>query len=91
MSASPVADRIRAKLQAAFAPLELDLIDESSGHVGHAGHRPDGESHFRLRLASAQFDGKSRLERQRMVHAVLAEELAGRVHALVLALQGSSR
>lgn len=89
MSASPVADRIRTKLVAAFAPLELDIIDESSGHLGHAGYNPAGESHFRVRLASAQFDGKSRLERQRMVHAVLAEELGGRVHALVMVLQGS--
>lgn len=89
MSQTPVADKIRNKLQAAFAPEMLDLTDESGLHRGHAGHNPQGESHFRLTMTSAFFNGKTRLERQRMVYAALAEEMAGRVHALAMKLQGT--
>lgn len=80
----PVAAAIRAKLTAAFTPLALDVIDESAKHAGHAGARPEGETHFRVRIVSAMFGGLSRVERQRKVYATLAEELAGRVHALSL-------
>jgi BolA protein len=82
-----VAETMRAKLIAAFAPTRLDIVDESHRHVGHAGAREGGESHFRVTLVSAVFAGMGRLERQRRVHGVLAEELAGPVHALVLDLQ----
>ncbi len=81
-----VADRIQKKLEAAFAPLSLSIIDESAQHAGHAGSRSDGESHFRLAIVSSAFAGKSRIDRQRMVHEVLAEELRNRVHALSLKL-----
>ncbi len=79
-----VADRIRAKLTRALAPTRLEIHDDSHRHAGHAGSRPGGESHFRLELVSPAFAGKTRLERQRLVYAVLAEELRGTVHALQL-------
>jgi len=84
MTAS-VADSICAKLRAAFSPEVLEIEDESARHAGHAGARPGGETHFRVRLVSAAFTGKSRVERQRWVYAELAEEFAGGVHALSLA------
>ncbi len=84
-----VSDAIREKLTAAFAPAALDVVDESARHAGHAGAtRSDGthgETHFHVRLVSAAFDGMSRVERQRRIHAALAEELKGPVHALSLA------
>src|ERR1700750_2620071 len=84
-----VADSIRHKLTAAFAPLTLEVTDESHRHAGHAGATRDdgsqGETHFHVRLVSAAFDGVSRVERQRRVYAALKGELAGPVHALSLA------
>jgi BolA family transcriptional regulator, general stress-responsive regulator len=77
-----VIDRIRAKLTAALAPSRLEIVDESHRHAGHAGARPGGESHFAIAIVSAAFAGESRVARQRRIHAILAEELAGRVHAL---------
>ena len=85
-----VADTMRAKLPDALDPTVLELKDESHKHEGHAGHDGRGESHFRLTLVAEAFAGKSRVERQRMVHKVLAEELADRVHALALKLQAPS-
>ncbi len=82
---SSVADRITAKITEALAPVRLVVVDESHRHAGHAGARPEGETHFRVEICSAAFAGLSRIERQRLVHQVLAEELAGRVHALSLA------
>jgi BolA protein len=79
-----VADTMRQKLAAALEPAELDIVDESHRHVGHAGHDGRGESHFKLRIVSAQFAGQSRVERQRCVYRILAAELADRVHALGL-------
>jgi BolA protein len=78
--------RMRRKLEAAFAPAELDVIDESHQHEGHAGARPGGQTHYRVVMRSASLKGLSRIERARAVHAVLAEELAGGVHALALDL-----
>jgi len=77
-----VADTMREKLTAAFAPKELEIADESERHAGHSGSRPGGETHFNIRIVSDSFDGVSRLERQRRVYAALADELKGRVHAL---------
>jgi BolA family transcriptional regulator, general stress-responsive regulator len=77
-----VAERIRDKLTAAFAPERLDVCDDSDKHAGHAGAREGGESHFSVALVSSAFAHKSRVERQRMVNQALAEELAGPVHAL---------
>jgi BolA protein len=79
-----VRDLIVGKLTAAFAPQRLEVLDESQQHAGHAGHRPGGESHFRVYIVSDVFQGKSRLERHRMVNHALAGELAGGVHALAI-------
>lgn len=75
---------IERKLKAAFAPARLKVIDESHLHVGHAGARPGGESHYRIEIVAQAFAGKSRLERQRAVYAALADELTSGVHALAL-------
>jgi BolA protein len=75
---------ITKKLSEAFAPESLDVVDESHLHEGHAGHRPGGETHFRVYIVSQAFEGKSRIERHRMIHALLAGELAGGVHALAI-------
>jgi len=80
-------DIITTKLHAAFAPESLDVEDESHMHAGHAGHRPGGESHYRVYIVSEAFRGKSRLERHRMINAALATELAGGVHALAIHAQ----
>ena len=77
-------DLITEKLTKAFAPQNLRVLDESHQHEGHAGHRPGGETHFRVYIVSAAFQGKSRIERHRMVNAALASELAGGVHALAI-------
>ena len=77
-----VADRIEAKLRAAFDPVRLEVTDASERHRGHSGWREGGETHFDVTVVSTAFAGLSRLERQRRVNAVLAEELAGPVHAL---------
>jgi BolA protein len=79
-----VADTMRRKLVTRFAPSRLDIIDESHRHAGHAGARPEGETHFAVSIVAAAFAGKSRIERQRLVHETLAEELNTRVHALSL-------
>jgi BolA protein len=81
---TPVADAIRQRLTAALAPNKLDLVDQSALHAGHAGARPEGESHFRLLIVSATFAGKSRLERQRMVFAALGDLMRTDIHALAI-------
>ena len=78
---------ITTKLTAAFAPESLHVENESHLHEGHAGHRPDGESHFRLYIVSEAFRGKSRIERHRMINAALANELKNHVHALAIQAQ----
>jgi len=75
---------ISEKLRNAFAPESLRVEDESHHHEGHAGHRPGGETHFRVYIVSDAFRGKSRVERHRMINAVLAAELAGGIHALAI-------
>jgi BolA protein len=82
MTATPVADRIREKLTARFAPLALEIRDDSRRHAGHAGARAGGESHFHVEIVAKAFEGLSRIARQRLVYEALAEELAGPVHAL---------
>jgi BolA protein len=71
-------------LRKAFTPVSLRVEDESHQHAGHAGHRPGGETHFRLYIVADAFRGKSRLERHRMINAALASELSGGVHALAI-------
>ena len=79
-----VAEALRSKLQQAFAPERLELTDDSARHAGHQGAHPGGESHFSVTIVSPAFSGLSRVERQRRVHAALAQELAGPVHALTV-------
>ncbi len=76
--------RIRDKLSHQLAPLVLEIVNESHRHAGHAGDDGSGESHFAVRIVSAAFVGKSRVERHRMVNAALADELRGGVHALAI-------
>ena len=75
-------EAIRTKLEAAFSPEVLDIEDDSARHYGHAGAAPGGESHFNVTIIARAFAGLGRVQRQRAVHAALAEELAGPVHAL---------
>jgi BolA protein len=77
-----VAETLSRKLTAAFAPDHLQVDDDSARHAGHAGAHAGGESHFNVVIEAAAFAGLSRVQRQRMVYAALAEELAGPVHAL---------
>lgn len=79
-----VAETIKNKLEAALSPAELEIEDQSYLHKGHAGAPAGGESHFRVRIVSAAFEGKTRLQRHKMVNEILAEELAGPVHALTM-------
>lgn len=82
-----VAERMRAKLEAAFTPSTLAIVDDSHKHAGHAGARPEGETHFTVTIVSDAFAGKSRVDRQRLVYSTLAAELAGPVHALALVVR----
>ena len=70
------------RLGSSLSPTAVELIDDSEKHRGHGGYNPAGESHFSLRLESPAFAGKSRVERQRMVHKALGDLLHERVHAL---------
>jgi BolA protein len=79
-----VKDTIATKLADAFAPVSLEVLDESHQHAGHAGHRPGGETHFRVYIVAEAFRGKTRLERHRMINATLASELREGVHALAI-------
>ena len=79
-----VADTIRDKLTARFAPTRLEIVDESHRHAGHAGARPEGETHFALTIVAPAFKGLGRVARQRLVYETLADELATRIHALSL-------
>lgn len=77
-----VTESLKRKLAATFSPIRLEIEDDSARHAGHAGARAGGESHFIVTIEAAAFAGASRIERQRMVHKALAEELSGPVHAL---------
>ena len=79
-----ITERIKQKLTEALSPSILDVVDESANHKGHGGWREGGETHFNVTVVSDKFEGKSRVDRQRMVYALLADEMAERIHALVL-------
>lgn len=79
-----MSDTIAEKLNKAFSPQSLNVVNESHLHAGHGGHTPNGESHFRVDIVSDAFNGKSRLERHRMVNELLAMELRDHVHALAI-------
>ncbi len=82
-------DSIIGKLSAQFQPTHLEVIDESNRHRGHAGWREEGETHFRVRIATRQFDGKPRLAQHRAVMTALDAELKGGVHALAIEVLSS--
>lgn len=75
-------ERIRHTLTEALHPITLEIVDESARHAGHAGARPEGETHFRLEITSAAFSGKTRVARQRLIHDLLADEFNMGLHAL---------
>ena len=70
------------RLNSVLSPTRIGLVDDSEQHRGHGGYNPAGESHFSLTIESAQFAGKNRVERQRMVYAALGDLMESRVHAL---------
>ena len=78
----PVAAEMVRRLNSALSPTQIELIDDSEQHRGHGGYNPEGESHFTLRIESAAFAGKTRVERQRMIYAALGDLMRERVHAL---------
>ena len=80
------ADRIHAALEAAFAPAEVTVTDDSARHAGHAGARPGGETHYSVTVVSPAFAGQSRVARSRAAHAALAAEFESGLHALALRL-----
>ncbi|MGE0596829.1 MAG: BolA family protein [Hyphomonadaceae bacterium] len=86
-NASSRASRMEAALQDRFTPSALSLSDDSARHAGHAGARPEGETHFTIRMVSAAFSGLNRVTRQRLVHEALKQEFDGGLHALSLELK----
>ena len=81
-STGPVAREMLRRLDSALSPAKVELVDDSERHRGHGGYNRAGESHFTLRIESAAFAGKSRVDRQRLIHAALGDLLDERVHAL---------
>jgi BolA family transcriptional regulator, general stress-responsive regulator len=77
-------ERMIEALTRRFAPVRLEIVDESYRHSGHAGHRPGGETHYRVHIVSNVFEGKSRIDRHRMVNEALAGEFREGVHALAI-------
>lgn len=78
------ADELRAAIERAVSPVELEIVDESARHHGHAGWREAGETHFAVRIVADAFVGRSRLDRHRMVNAAAADLLRDRIHALAV-------
>jgi BolA protein len=82
IATGPVATEMLQRLNSALSPTRIDLVDDSEKHRGHGGYNPAGESHFTLEVESAEFAGKSRVERQRLVYKALGDLMHQRVHAL---------
>jgi len=81
------AARLEDVLTRTFAPAVLQVVDDSARHAGHAGAQPGGETHYSVLLVSAGFRGVTRVARSRAVHAALASEFSGGMHALSLTLR----
>ena len=79
-----VSQEIETKLRDAFAPRDLEVVDDSESHRGHAGYQDGGQSHFNVRIRAEGFAGQSRIARHRAVHAALGTDLIARIHALAL-------
>ena len=77
-------DEIRTALQDALAPEQLEVVNESAQHAGHAGDDGSGESHWRVILRASALDGQSRIARHRAVHAALGPAIISRIHALAI-------
>jgi stress-induced morphogen len=86
-SATSRAARLEATLRQAFAPAVLRVVDDSARHAGHAGARPEGETHYSVLVVAEAFRSLSRVARSREVHRALAAEFAGGLHALSLTLR----
>jgi BolA protein len=84
LATTPLVDVIEARLASALSPTRLIVSNDSAQHRGHMGDDGSGESHFSVTVEAAAFTGKSRVERQRMVNAALADLLAERIHALAI-------
>jgi BolA family transcriptional regulator, general stress-responsive regulator len=82
IATGPVATEMLRRLNSALSPTRITLVDDSENHRGHGGYNPAGESHFSLEIESAEFAGKSRVERQRLVYKALGDLMHERVHAL---------
>jgi BolA family transcriptional regulator, general stress-responsive regulator len=82
-------ERIRRHL-ASLQPIALDVIDESEQHRGHGGWREGGETHYRVIIRSALFDGLSRVERHRRVNDLLKPEFELGLHALAVVARTST-
>ncbi len=82
------AERMHEKLTEAFAPEALEIIDESEAHRGHGGYQEGGETHFKIVIKAAAFNGMNRVAQQRAVMATVKQELEERVHALALEVSG---
>lgn len=83
-TSTPVRDKLETMLRDTLSPMHLEIQDDSHKHAGHAGSRPQGETHFRVTVVSMAFAGESRVNRQRRVYAVLKPLLDEHVHALQL-------
>jgi BolA protein len=79
-----VIDRIRDTLATGLAPERLEVVDESALHAGHGGAVPGKTTHVRVRVVSAAFSGKSRIERHRLVNSLMASEIEAGLHALAI-------
>ena len=79
---------IETRLREAFSPTELEVVDDSERHRGHAGFQEGGESHFNVRIRAAAFAEMSRINRHRAIHSALGADLVGRIHALALDVAG---
>jgi BolA family transcriptional regulator, general stress-responsive regulator len=80
----PIADEIKDRLTAAFAPDRLEIVDDSESHRGHGGWREGGETHFNVIIRAAVFVPMSRIDRHRAIHKALGADLVARIHALAL-------
>ncbi len=81
--------RIHRKLTEAFAPVELQVVDDSESHRGHAGYREGGNTHFNVIIRAEAFNGLSRVAAQRLVYSALKEEFDDGIHALALTVSGT--
>ncbi len=81
------AEKIVERLEAAFQPRRLEVVDDSESHRGHAGFQEGGESHFNVTIESDKFQGLSRIAKHRAVHNALGKDLVSEIHALALTIR----